>query len=294
MNSRSPLFFLTALALLLAPAMAAAAPTLYFSHGASRSRKLGGVNMDKGDVVRFDTETGLAEKVFDDREFFDKRENIDAVDLLPNGHLVVSTTSNASTGRGAHRFTNGDLIEIDISGPTPLLVGTFLTSEQLYTTKEDINGFSTGPAGSFLSTIDSSPAVANSISFEDGDSAHFTTDWPSSSASLYFEEDAFFRNKANINALSFLSPDAIAISTSANEAISGNKIRRGDVVKLTRTGNDWSFSEVLFSGSSSSLGFGRNVNLDAVYIAMPEPSGGLLLVLGTLTLACLRPRVAAR
>ena len=293
MNSRSPLFLLTALALLLAPAMAAAAPTLYFSHGASRSRKLGGVTMDKGDVVRVDTETGLAEKVFDDREFFDKRENIDAVDLLPNGHLVVSTTSSASTGRGAHRFTSGDLIEIDISGPTPLLVGTFLTSGQLYTTKEDINGFSTGPAGSFLSTIDSSPAVANSVSFEDGDSAHFQTGSPSSSASLYFDEDTFFKNNANIDAISFLSADSIAISTSTTESMIGHKMKRGDVVKLTRTGSNWSFSEVLFEGRSS-LGFGRNVNLDAVYIAMPEPSGGLLLVLGTLTLACLRPRVAAR
>ena len=284
MNSRGPFYLLTALALLLAPTVAAASPSLYLSHGSSKARQLGGVTMDKGDVVRFDMETGVAVKVFDDREFFDKRENIDAVDLLSNGHLVVSTTSSASTGRGAHRFTSGDLIEIDISGPTPLLVGIFLTSRQLYTTKEDINGFSTGPAGSFLSTVDSSPAFANSISFDDGDSAHFFTGKPSSTASLYFDEDMFFKNDANIDALSFLSADSIAISTSSSESMAGHKMKRGDVVKLTRSGSDWSFTEILFS-SGSSLGFGRNINLDAVYVAMPEPSGGLLLVLGALILA---------
>ena len=294
MNSRSPLFLLTALALLLAPTIAVAAPSLYFSHNASRSRKLGGVTMDKGDVVRLDMETGVAEKVFDDRDFFDKRENIDAVDLLSNGHLVVSTTSSASTDRRSNRFTSGDLIEIDISGPTPLLVGKFLESGQLYTTTEDINGFSTGPAGSFLSTVDSSPAVANSISFDDGDTASFYTGGPSSTASLYFDEDTVFKNNANVDAISFLSPDSIAISTRATEWMAGRKVRRGDVVKLTRTDSGWSFSEILFSGRSSNLGFGRDVNLDAVYISMPEPSGGLLLLLGVFTLVGTGRRTAAR
>jgi len=110
----------------------ASATTLYLSHGGAGNETLGGVVFSNSDVVRFDTEAGLALKVFDGNAFFADNENVVGIDLLENGHLLITTPSAASLSGGTANFKRGDLIEVDISGATPSVVGVvFLVCESV-------------------------------------------------------------------------------------------------------------------------------------------------------------------
>lgn len=267
---------------LFSPALASAT-ALYISHSGTQSQTLGEVTVDNEDVVRFDTETGKAEMVFDGSSFFDNDENVDAVDLLSNGNLLISTAANASIGGGSQPISDGDLIEIDISGTSPSFVQIFFSSTNLYTTEEALDGFSLGSANKGFSTT-AGASIANSTNFDDGDVIEFDLSSPSTTASLYFDDDASFASSGDIDALSVLSVDAVAISTVGTESIDGNSFDRGDVVLLTRSGVTWSFSKILFNGSDETFGFGRTVNLNAVHV-VPEPGTASLLLAGLLWLS---------
>ena len=286
--SLHPLRLLGLSLVLLLQSQVGTAATLYVSHGGTANQSLGSLTVDNGDVIRIDSLTGTATRVFDDDGFFDTSENVDAVHLLSNGNLLVSTTSNAKSGNGQHSFNHGDLIEVDISGSTAEFVSVFLSSSDLYAgSVENINAFSHDPAGSLFASVNSGPATANSLSFDDGDITRFEISNPAGTASLYFDDDITFASSANVDALSVLSANSIAISTLAAESIAGISIDRGDIVELTHDGTDWALSATLFDGSGA-LGFGTNVNLDAVHVVVPEPGTGALLALGLVTLASRR------
>ena len=238
------------------------------------------------DVVRFDTQTGDAQKVFDGSAFFDNNENVDAVDLLSNGNLLISTTSNSSIDDGSQSFSDGDLLEIDISGTTPSFVSRFLIATDLYEEDEDIDGFSTLSGSSGFATTSGS-ADANSIDLDDGDVIRFDLANPSTTASLYFDDDVECSSSADIDAISILSDNTMAISTLGSESIDGNAFERGDVVVLARDGATWAFSEILFDGSDENFGFGSNVTLNAVHV-VPEPASLCLLLVGLLLLTRVR------
>ncbi|NQY92478.1 MAG: PEP-CTERM sorting domain-containing protein [Deltaproteobacteria bacterium] len=226
------------------------------------------------------------------RRLFDNNENVDAIDLLSNGNLLISTAANASIGGRSQTFSDGDLIEIDISGTSPLFVRVFFSSTSLYTTEEALDGFSLGSSNNGFSTT-AGAATANSTNFDDGDVVEFNRSSASTTASLYFDDDATLASSSDIDALSVLSVDTMAISTVGTESIDGNSFDRGGVVLLTRSGATWAFSEILFDGSDETLGFGRTVNLNAVHV-VPEPSTAPLLLAEMLSLSGRRRRQALR
>ena len=53
----------------------------------------------------------------------------------------------------------------------------------------------------------------------------------------------------------------------------------GDVAERTHDGTHWALSATLFDGSGA-LGFGTNVNLDALHVVIPEPDTDLPVMMG--------------
>jgi hypothetical protein len=71
---------------------------------------LGGLSFEEGDLVDYNPLTGTASLYFDG-DLFSDDENIDAVHILDNGHIILSTEGNASLG--GLSFNDEDLVEYD-------------------------------------------------------------------------------------------------------------------------------------------------------------------------------------
>ncbi|MBN1392657.1 MAG: PEP-CTERM sorting domain-containing protein [Sedimentisphaerales bacterium] len=96
-----------------------------------------------GDLVEYDPVSGKASLFFDE-QLFSRNEDIDAVDILPNGHIILSTAGSATLG--GLSFLDGDLIEYD-----PIAdVATLFFSEKMFFKNEDIDAVDVMPDGSIL------------------------------------------------------------------------------------------------------------------------------------------------
>lgn len=73
---------------------------------------LGGLAIDDGDLVEYDPATDTSIMVFDGSALFaDPNEKLTSVDVLDNGHLLLSTDSDATLG--GLDFKESDLVEYD-------------------------------------------------------------------------------------------------------------------------------------------------------------------------------------
>lgn len=71
---------------------------------------IGGLTFGDGDLVEYDPGMKTATLFFDE-DLFGDNENIDAVSVLGNGHIILSTTSSAKLG--GTLLDGGDLVEYD-------------------------------------------------------------------------------------------------------------------------------------------------------------------------------------
>ncbi|MBN1141029.1 MAG: PEP-CTERM sorting domain-containing protein [Deltaproteobacteria bacterium] len=86
---------------------------------------LGGVTFKDGDLVRYDPVSNSASLFFEESDHFRLSEDIDALSILVNGHLVFSTDNDATlenTSTGNFSFSDGDLIEYDPVSRTALKI----------------------------------------------------------------------------------------------------------------------------------------------------------------------------
>jgi hypothetical protein len=128
---------------------------------APNSRTLAGVPIRDGDVVLYDPVAGAATILLSESGFASGAD-VDAVQLLPNGHLLLSTEDN-ETLFGVS-FRDGDVVEWD-----PLGGGVSVVfSESLFAGGEDVDALWLGSDGSlYLSTR--SNAVLAGLSFQAND-----------------------------------------------------------------------------------------------------------------------------
>lgn len=71
---------------------------------------IGGLTFEDGDLVEYDPGTKTATLFFDE-DLFGDDENIDAVSVLGNGHIILSTANSAKLG--GTLLDEGDLVEYD-------------------------------------------------------------------------------------------------------------------------------------------------------------------------------------
>lgn len=122
------------------------------------SRTLAGVAITDGDVVLYDPVADVATILLDEGSFASGAD-VDAAQLLPDGHLLLSTEDN-ETLFGVS-FRDGDIVEYDPVGGTVALV----FDEDLFAANEDVDALWRGSDGSlYLST--SSNATLGGLSFQ--------------------------------------------------------------------------------------------------------------------------------
>jgi len=153
------------------------------------SATLGGLSFRDGDVALWDPVSGTASLYFDE-DLFAAGENLDAVSVLGNGNLLLSTNGNASLAGLA--FRDGDLVEYDPIGG----IASLFFNEDLFTNDENIDAAHVLADGTLLiSTLGN--ATLGGLSFRDGDVVRY--DPLSGVATLYFSEDDFAGNE-NVDA----------------------------------------------------------------------------------------------
>ncbi|MCH8923481.1 MAG: lamin tail domain-containing protein, partial [Planctomycetes bacterium] len=218
----------------------------------------------------------------------DIRENIDAVHVMPNGNIVLSTTGTAMLGSNAFSFRNGDLVEYNpTSGAVTLLFSelSFIgESENIDAVSVLANGhlvFSTGGPARLPA------AGGTTLSFGNGDLVAW--DPLNQTATLVFSESLFDAESSsalpneNIDALHVLGNNEFIISTSGPASIGGRSFDDGDLIRVVTSAGgtvlqsvSLYFSESLFAVEP--LGVVPTENIDAVFVDEAQgPNGTLVL-----------------
>ena len=263
-NAILVIFALGALSILFASPVSAA--TIILSTDATET--LGGLTFGDGDLAEYNPTTDTATLYFNEGSFAGDEE-IDAVHVLSNGNIILSTAGGATLG--GLTFGNGDLIEYN---PTTD-VGTLYFDESLFVGgDEDVDAVHILDNGNtILSTVTAS--TLGGLSYSEGDLIEYnpTTDV----ATLYFD-GSLFDGSENIDAAHILANGNIILSTEGAATLDGLTFANGSLAEYNPTTDVATlyFAESLFSS---------NANVDAVYVTtLPEPATIALLGLGSLVL----------
>ena len=261
------LALLTACAAL--PASGARAATVYLS--TANIATLGGVTFDDGDVVRYDTVTGVATQVFDESAFANN-EQLDVYHALGNGNVLLSTQNNATLG--SLGFSEGDVVEYNTSSG----VATVLFAESLFLTDADVDAFTLLGNGHYVLSTATDEQFDSGLAFEDGDLVEYD---PVSGGATLFLDEGLFSADEDIDAVYVMMDGSVLLSTTTAATLGSLSFQPGDVVQYFPGTN----TAVLFFAGTS---FSATENVDAVYV--PEPQTAVLLTLGLAALARRRTR----
>jgi hypothetical protein len=188
--------------------------------------KLGGLTFGDDDLVEYDPAADSAALAFDGGALFAAtNEDIDAVHVLSNGHIVLSTVGNATLG--GLTFGDDDLVDYDPVSDTASLL--FDGGALFSNAREDINAAHVLSNGHIvLSTVGN--ARLGGLTFGDDDLVEY--DPVSDTASLFFDGGALFSNTSeDINAAHVLSNGHIVLSTVGNATLGGLTFGDDDLVE---------------------------------------------------------------
>ncbi len=230
---------------------------------------LGGLSFGKGDLAKYNPITDTA-TLYLDGSLFSGPADIDAVHILGNGNIVLSTVANATLG--GLRFSKGDLIEYNPTTDT----STLYFDEALFSSAQpNIDAaYVNGNGNIILSTTGN--ATLGGLSFGKDDLVEYnpTTD----TATLFLDGNLFSSSNEDVDAAHVLSSGNIVLSTIGGATIGGLSFGAGDLVEY----NPMTDTSTLYFDENL---FGSSANINGAHItSMPEPATVLLLSLGGLVL----------
>ncbi|MBI4515990.1 MAG: hypothetical protein HY699_09280, partial [Deltaproteobacteria bacterium] len=218
---------------------------------------LGGLTFLDGDLVDYDPATDTA-TLFLSESLFSNDANIDAVDRLSNGHLIISTVDTETLG--GLTFTDGSLADYNPATNT----ATLYFAESLFTSgDEDVDAVDVLANGHLILSTESG-ATLGGLTFLDGDLVDY--DPVANTATLFFAESLFTSGDEDVDAARVLANGHIILSTEGGATLGGLSFNDGDLVDYDPVANTATlyFSESLFSG---------NEDIDAVDMcAEPTPT----------------------
>jgi len=229
---------------------------------------LGGLTFSKGALAEYNPTTDTATLYFDG-SLFGGPADIDAVHVLANGNIVLSTAAAATLG--GLTFGDGDLIEYN---PTTDVGTLYLDGSLFVGGNEDIDGVHILDNGNIiLSTLDA--ATLGGLSFGEGDLVDYN---PTTDIATLLFDGSLFDSSENVDAVHVLGNGNIILSTVGAATLGGLTFIDGDLVEYNPTTDVATlyFAESLFS---------NNADVDAVYVTpLPEPATIALLGFGCLVL----------
>ena len=145
------------------------------------------------DIVEYDPTTGIATMIFDGSAVNSSIGEINALSLLDNGNIVISTTSSATIG--SLSFNDDDLVEYNPTSGTAtmLLDGSTVITSVDSETDRDINGVHVFSNGQMLLSLANDSNI-NGLQFGDDDVVLY--DPGSGTATLYFDGGALFSSSS--------------------------------------------------------------------------------------------------
>ncbi len=238
---------------------------------------LGGLAFEDGSLVKYYQPPGdYAEPFIDEGWFgFTGNEDIDAIAILDNGNIIISTETDAVLG--GLTFRDGDLVEIDFDfGARVVNTATLFFSEDKFEDNENIDAVYVLSNGNLILSTTNNAKIGGCL-LEEGDLVEY--DPVNNIASLFFNQDEHFTSLwPDIDAVSILNNGRIILSCDSTETIGGIDIRNGDIVEydpIIKTASilvnkDWFANPSLWT------------NIDAIYV--PEPATVLVLGFGSIVL----------
>ena len=145
--------------------------------------EVAGVDVETGDLVVYDPASGTAALFFEGDSHFSNSEDIDAVHVLSNGTLILSTGGSATLGGVS--FQDEDLVQyVPASGSATLLLdGSSVGLD------EDVRGVHALEDGSYVLAVAGNVTLGG-LSFGRSDLAKY--DPAADTATLYFDGDSAF------------------------------------------------------------------------------------------------------
>ena len=241
------------------------ATTIIFSTNDTETQ--GGITFGKDDLVEYNPSTDTSTLYFNG-DSFSGTADIDAIHVLGNGNIILSTVGNATLG--GLSFTIGDLAEYN---PTTD-IATLYFDQDLFSQAENIDAVHVLDNGNIvLSTVGS--ATLGGLSFAPDDLAEYN---PTTDTATMFFDGSLFSGAGNIDAVHVLGSSNIVLSTLESATLGGLSFTCGDLVEYNPTTDIATlyFDEDSFTGGA---------NINAVYVTtLPEPATVALLGLGSLVL----------
>ncbi len=222
---------------------------------------LGGLDLEDEDVGQYQGPSNAATLFLDGSALFTADENIDAVHLLTNGHLLLSTVGSASLG--GLSFDADDVVDYD---PVDDLASVVLDGSAVFGNNANIDAISVLPNGHLLvSTSEAETVGALSVSDED----LFEYDVLTGTASLYFNGSGVFTGATDLNAAHVRSDGMIVLSVSDPTAQIGSlSFGREDLVIYDPVGDSaWLY----FDGGSFFAGLPADI--DAIHVGTGSGCG---------------------
>lgn len=205
---------------------------------------LGGLSFSDGSLAEYVASTDTATLYFNEN-LFSGNADIDAVHVLANGIIILSTDNNETLG--GLSFGPDDLVAYDPSTNTATL---YFDGGALFSnTNEDIDAVYIRDNGNIILST-TGDATLGGISFADGDLIEYIPS--SNTASLFFDESNF-SGGADIDGVHILSNGNILLSTENTESLPGlANFENGSIVEYNVSTNTAStfFDEDRFSGGA--------------------------------------------
>jgi hypothetical protein len=155
------------------------------------SATLGGLSFNAGDLVEYNPTTDTAILFFDETLFAGGSENIDAVHILDNGNIILSSSDDATLG--GLTFGGGDLVEYNPITDT----ATLFFDGSLFGGSENLDAAHILDNGNIILSTEGG-ATLGGLTFADGDLVEYNP--TTNVATLYFSE-GLFSNNADVDAV---------------------------------------------------------------------------------------------
>jgi hypothetical protein len=162
---------------------------------------LGGITFSDGSLIEWDP-LNLTASLFFDESTFDTAgtsEDIDAVAVLANGHILISTEAGESLG--GLSFLDGDVVQWD---PVNLIASIFFSEALFGGADVDIDAFDVDASGMILLSTRENNVSLGGITFDNGDVVLY--DPVAGTASILVDESTAFASSEDVDAVAFAAP----------------------------------------------------------------------------------------
>jgi len=198
----------------------------HFILATTTNGSIGGVTVTKGDVVDYNPATNKAVRILHStaKKVFLADENVDAVDMLPNGNLLISMDSAGQMYVGGLQFTAGDLVEYNL---TTKVSSIYKAEADIFQGPTNLDAVDILPSGEILLSTKAAGMIGDAVLVKKGDLVEY--DIAIDYAELVFDSGT---TGIDIDCADILGSGNLVLSTVGDNAvIDGGTFKDEDLVE---------------------------------------------------------------